>query len=53
MTDTPAFFRATITDAGGGYVTLLVDRDTQRYPKPGTRVVVDELDNAYATDDDQ
>jgi len=52
MTDTPAFFRGTVTHVGrGGVVIIIADRDAERYPKTGTRVVVDELDNAYATDD--
>lgn len=33
-------FRATVTDAGGGYVTLLVERDTMNYPRIGSTVVV-------------
>lgn len=33
-------FRAYVTDSGGGTVTLIVDRDTDYYPAPGTHVTV-------------
>jgi hypothetical protein len=41
-TDTAArqTFGATVVDAGGGEVRLLVDRDTTTYPAPGQRVLV-------------
>ena len=41
-TDTAArqTFGATVVDAGGGEVRLLVDRDTTTYPTPGQRVLV-------------
>lgn len=28
-------------DSGGGYVSILVDRDTEEYPEPGERLVVE------------
>lgn len=40
----PVFFRGRIADAGGGQVTITVDRDCERYPRTGAHVVVDELD---------
>lgn len=33
-------FKATVRDAGGGIVDLLVDRDTDQYPPEGTQVRV-------------
>lgn len=33
-------FSAVVTDAGGGEVRLLVDRDTSEYPEVGERVYV-------------
>lgn len=29
-----------VVDSGGGEVRLVVDRDTEHYPEPGTHVVV-------------
>jgi hypothetical protein len=37
--DTPRF-TAKVTHSGGGYVELLVDRDTESYPEEGSRVEV-------------
>lgn len=37
-------FKAKVIDAGGGHVTLLVDRDTENYPKLGARAQVTVLD---------
>ena len=36
--------RGTVTDAGGGVVVILVDRDTTAYPEPGTKVTVHKAD---------
>lgn len=36
-------FRATVVDAGGGEVRLLVDRDTEHYPEIGSRVEVNDV----------
>lgn len=36
----PISFLATVVDAGGGEVRLLVDRDTMEYPPVGKRVEV-------------
>lgn len=36
----PQSFKAVVADAGGGHVDLLIDRDTQRYPRNGQRVEV-------------
>lgn len=33
-------FRGEVFDAGGGYVSLVVNRDTDHYPETGTRVAV-------------
>lgn len=30
--------RGLVTEAGGGYVTILVARDTEHYPEPGSTV---------------
>lgn len=40
-------FTGTVTDAGGGIVEILVDRDTEEYPERGSKVLVsqDEEEN--------
>ena len=42
-------FRAYVTDSGGGTVTLIVGRDTDQYPAPGTYVTVTPDDEDGAT----
>lgn len=39
----PPRITGSVIDAGGGEITILLDRDTQCYMTKGTRVAVEEL----------
>jgi hypothetical protein len=46
-------FRATVVDAGGGYVELLIDRDAPHYPPIGARVEVRLIDGRIVDHSDR